>query len=392
MVPSTASPKSFLLICDSYPPVLGGSEIEAQRVCAGLIQRGHHPTVLCAGGAPMPKLSEWTDPMGVPVRIFGHALAGFRRNVAYTSGVAWTMLTRRKQYQFVYFLMQGLHLAVGLPIARLLRKPIVMKVSGSGVITIMERSWLGRFELRCLAKWASRVMVLNPGMAEEATAAGISSQKLLWMPNPVDTDEFAPCDLAQRQRLRRQLQLPADAFNVLFVGRLAPEKELPSLFGALARLGTTAPHVLVTLVGEGPDRQALTELARSLGIESRVRFVGRQTMAEVQNWLKASDAFALVSSLEGLPCSLVEAMSAGLPSVVSDIPANAQLIDPGVQGLLVPLSDEAAIAGALRRLSQDADLCAAMGNAARARALERFSTDKVLARYEDLFDEALALS
>jgi glycosyltransferase involved in cell wall biosynthesis len=390
MGPSTASPKTFLLICDSYPPVLGGSEIEAQRVCAGLIQRGHRPTVLCAGGAPMPKLTEWTDPMGVPVRIIGHAPAGWRRNLAYTLGVAWTMLTRRNQYQFVYFLMQGLHLAVGLPIAHCLRMPILMKVSGSGVIPIMERSWLGRFEVRCLAKWASRVMILNPGMAEEATVAGISPQKLLWMPNPVDTGEFAPCDPTERPRLRQQLHLPADVFNVLFVGRLAPEKELQSLLAAFASLASASPNAMLTLVGDGPDRQTLTELARNLQIDFRVRFVGRQTVAEVQGWLQASDVFALVSSLEGLPCSLVEAMSAGLPSVVSDIPANAQLIDSEIHGLRVALRDEGAIAEALQRLSLDPALRAAMGTAARARVIERFSTDKVLSQYEDLFEETLA--
>ena len=390
MAPSTSSPKSFLLICDSYPPVLGGSEVEAQRVCAGLIQRGHRPTVLCAGGEPMPRLSEWTDPMGVPVRIFGHLPAGRRRNFTYSLGVTWTMLTRRNQYQFVYFLMQGLHLAAGLPVARALRKPILMKVSGSGVIPIMQRSWLGRFELRCLARWASRVMILNPGMAEEAVAAGIPPQKLLWMPNPVDTDEFAPCDSTRRQVLRRQLQIPADAFNILFVGRLAPEKELPSLLAALARLTLSVPNAMLTLVGDGPDRQDLIELAGNLRIDSRVRFVGRQTVDEVRAWLQASDVFALVSSLEGLPVSLVEAMSAGLPSVVSDIPANAQLIYTKVHGLRVALRDEPAIANALQRLWQDPVLRADMGAAARSRVLERFSTDPVLSRYEELFDETLS--
>ena len=184
----------------------------------------------------MPRLSEWTDPMGVPVRIFAHAPAGLRRNLVYALGVAWTMLTRRDQYQFVYFLMQGLHLATGLPVARALHKPILVKVSGSGVIPIMQRSWLGRFELRCLARWASRVMILNPGMAEEAVAAGIPPQKLLWMPNPVDTNEFAPCSQEEKLRVRHRLNLPEDALNVLYVGRLSSEKELPALMAAFAQV------------------------------------------------------------------------------------------------------------------------------------------------------------
>ena len=181
---------SVLVVSHSYPPVLGGSEIEAQRVCSALLRRGHKVTVLCAGGPPMPDVSFWIDPAGVPVRIYGrHRLT---RDYAFALGVARTLLRERRRYQIVYFLMQGLHLAAGLPVARLLGKPVVMKVSGSGITTSMRGSWLGRLELRFLRRWARRVMILNPGMAEEAAAAGLDPDRLLWMPNPVDTDEFAP--------------------------------------------------------------------------------------------------------------------------------------------------------------------------------------------------------
>jgi glycosyltransferase involved in cell wall biosynthesis len=390
LVASAGSPKSFLLVCDTYPPVIGGSEIEAQRVCAALIKRGHRVTVLCAGGPPMPDLSEWVDPMGVPVRIFGRSSAARRRGFGFALGVAWTLLTRRNRYQFIYFLMQGLHLAVGLPVARVLRKPILMKVSGSGVFPLLQRSWIGRFELRCLAKWASRVMVLNPGMAREAAAAGINPEQLLWMPNPVDTEEFAPCDQDQKLRLRSQLKIPADALNILYVGRLAPEKELPSLLDAFARVAATVPNARLTFVGDGPVRQSLMDAAREMQLEPRVRFAGQQTGTEVQAWLQASDVFALTSSLEGFPCSLVEAMSAGLPSVVSDIPANAQLVDSEVHGFRVAVRDEAAIANALQCLLQNEALRREMGAAARSRVTKQYSTDKVLSRYEDLFEETLA--
>ena len=181
---------SVLVVSHSYPPVLGGSEVEAQRVCSALLRRGHTVTVLCSGGPPMPDVSFWTDPAGVPVRIFGrHRLA---RDYAFALGVARTLFRERRRYQIVYLLMQGLHLAAGLPVARLLGKPVVMKVSGSGITTSMRGSWLGRLELRFLRRWARRVMILNPGMAEEAAAAGLDPDRLLWMPNPVDTDEFAP--------------------------------------------------------------------------------------------------------------------------------------------------------------------------------------------------------
>ena len=96
-------------------------------------------------------MARWIDPAGVPVRIFARRSSGRRRDYAFAFGVAWTLFRERRNYQLVYFLMQGVHLAAGLPVARWLGKPIVMKISGSGIATMMRASWLGRLELRWLA-------------------------------------------------------------------------------------------------------------------------------------------------------------------------------------------------------------------------------------------------
>lgn len=381
---------SILLVSHTYPPVLGGSEIEAQRVCSALLRRGHSVTVLCAGGPPMPDLAAWTDPAGVPVRIFGGRHFARLRDYAFAIGVARTLFRERDRYQIVYFLMQGLHLAAGLPVARWLDKPIVMKVSGSGIITAMRQSWLGRLELRYLRKWAKRVMILNRGMAEEAASAGFEPQHLLWMPNPVDTLEFAPCDAERRLQLRERFSIPASAPVVIFVGRLAPEKELQSLIRAFAASLGDQPDAVLLLVGDGPMRDELETLAAELRLGAAVRFVGRKTAEEVCLWLQASDVFALVSSNEGFPCSLLEAMSAGLPSVVSAIPANAQLVEDGIHGFQAELGNEVSIASALKRLLWDGALRARMGAAARGLALASYSVDQVIDRYEALFAEAMA--
>jgi glycosyltransferase involved in cell wall biosynthesis len=373
-----------MLVSYSYPPVLGGSEIEAQRVCAALLRRGYRVTVLCAGLPPMPEGREFTDPGGVPVRVIGRGTASKRLDARFALGVAWNLWTERRNYQLVYFLMQGLHLATGLPVARMLRKPVVMKFSGSSLIDAMRQSLVGRLELRWLRKWARRVMILNSGMVEEATAAGIRKEQLLWMPNPVDTADFAPCRPEERLTLRSRLGIAAEALVVLYVGRLAPEKELGSLLGGFGAAAKEFPDAWLVLVGDGPERGRLEAQAGA-----RVRFTGRVSIPEVCQWLQASDVFALVSSNEGFPCSLTEAMSAGLSSVVSDIPANRQLIEDGVHGLHAELQSESSIAGALGQLLGDAELRARMGAAARRRVVENYSTDQILDRYEALFDEAL---
>lgn len=381
---------SLLLISDSYPPVIGGSEIEAQRVAAAMIKRGHRVQVLCAGGPPMPPVRDWVDPAGVPVRILTRNSRGIRKDITFALETAWALWKERGRYDVVYFLMQGLHLAAGLPVARALGKPIVMKFGGSGVIPLMRRSRAGRVELGWLRKWAARLMVLNDGMVEEAIADGFPRSQITWMPNPVDIDEFRPAQPAETASWRERHGIPLHACVVIYVGRLSREKGLPGLLRGFARAASGAPQAMLVLVGDGAQRAELEALAAQLLLgPERIRFIGRVNVTEVPFWLRSSDLFALTSPSEGFSCALLEAMSAGLASVVSDIPANQQLIDPGVHGLAVPFDDENAISQAFLRLFRDPDLRQRMGQAARQRVVDNYSTLRIVERYETLLNEVM---
>ena len=383
-------PTSMLLICSSYPPVIGGSELEAQRVCAALIQRGHRVTVVCAGGEPMPDLVDWIDPEGVPVRIYAGHWKGTLQNIVFAARVAGMLLWERRNYQIVYFLMQGLHLAAGLPTARLLGKPILMKVGGSGVIPLMAKSVTGRLELHWLRQWAYRIMILNDGMRNEGIQEGFPASQLHWMPNPVNTDVFAPCGDDARRQIRSQFDIPQAAAVVLYVGRLAPEKALPSLIDAFAQTVQQIPDALLVLVGDGPMRVSIEQQVDRLGLSTKVCFAGRVEPANIPSWLQIADVFTLVSFSEGFACSLLEAMSVGLPAVVSDITANRQLVDSGVHGFLTPVGNAEAVASGIVSLLQDSPLRTAMGQAARQRVIANYSTDKIADRYEELLGDALS--
>jgi glycosyltransferase involved in cell wall biosynthesis len=380
---------SLILVCSSYPPVVGGSEVEAQRVCSALIKRGHRVTVATTGGAPMPALRKWTDPAGVPVRLYAARWNGMMKDVVYAISVAWLLIHERRNYQAVYFLMQGLHLAVGLPVARLLGKTILMKVGGSGVLPAMALSPTGRLEIRWLRKWADCVMILNEGMRTEALAARLPADKLLWMPNPVDTEHFSPVPDAQRRQLRAQHGLPPDASVIIYTGRLAPEKSLHVLVEAFATVRHQRPQAYLVLVGDGPMRAALTEQTQRLGCQDNTCFVGTVAPSEIPRWLQMADVFTLVSPSEGFPCALVEAMSAGLASVVSDIPAIRQLVQSEQHGLLAPPGDAAAVSAALIRLLDDQELRTRMGAEARRSVKEQYATERVLERYETLLGETI---
>jgi glycosyltransferase involved in cell wall biosynthesis len=338
----------------------------------------------------MPPLKNWIDPCGVPVRIIGARWPARLRGYVFALGSAWTLFRERKNYEIAYFLMQGVHLVTGLPMARLLGKRIVMKFSCSSLVKQMGESFSGRLELRFLRRWAASILILNPGMVEEAREVGLDLKRIGWMPNPVDTDEFRPCSLEERVRIREQLNLAPDTPVTVFVGRIDTQKELPWLVGAFALVVRDRPDAVLALIGDGPLRAEIGQLVRKLGLENNVIFAGRLDSKGVLRWLQAGDVFTLISAVEGLPCSVLEAMSTGLPSVLSDIPAHTQLVEHEVHGLITELGNQESIALGLLRMLADPELRARLGTAARCRMIEQYSTSQVVTCYETLFQKVMA--
>jgi glycosyltransferase involved in cell wall biosynthesis len=386
----SARPFSYLLICYSYPPVLGGSEIEGQRVSDALQRRGHQVKIVCAGGDPMPPGANWVDPYGLRVRLIGGRWPPRSRGRVFALGVAWTLFKERRNYDIAYFLMHGLHVVTGAPVAHFLGKPIVMKFSGSSLVTQMNDSLAGRLQVRFLKKWAARILILNSGMLAEAKEAGFDPRRVAWIPNPVDTDTFRPASPEERTRLRRELNVSEHAQVIVFAGRMEPGKRLALLVASFAQVLRELPGAKLVLIGEGSLRGETAHLARELGVEKNVVFTGRLDGAGVLRWLQAGDVFALVSEAEGLPLVVIEAMAAGLPPLLSDIPAHSQLVDHGVHGWLTETGNQEAIAQGLIHLLTDRNLRNRLAAAARLRAVEQYSTTKVAECYESLFESVLA--
>ncbi|MFM9437459.1 sugar transferase (PEP-CTERM/EpsH1 system associated) [Janthinobacterium sp. CG_23.3] len=193
---------------------------------------------------------------------------------------------------------------------------------------------------------------------------GMPAQRIQVLRNGVDLERFcAGAGAGGRAALRRQLGLGDADLLVGSVGRLVAVKNHALLLTALAALARR--DWVAVLVGEGPARAALEELARSLGIAGRVRFAGQRD--DVAAWLAAMDVYVLSSTNEGVSNTLLEAMASGLACVASDIGGNPELIADARHGCLFASGDAAALAGHVRRLCDDAGLRRRLGAAARAR-------------------------
>jgi glycosyltransferase involved in cell wall biosynthesis len=153
--------------------------------------------------------------------------------------------------------------------------------------------------------------------------------------------------------------------KIVSVGRLKEPKTFDTLLGALRRLDQSTFRASV--VGDGPDRALLERLA-----PPSVEFIGERT--DVPALLAAADVFVLSSASEGLPMSVLEAMTAGLPVVASAVGGIPELL--GDTGVLVPSRDEGALAAELERLIADRDLRRRLGAAAYERVTSEFSLER----------------
>ena len=158
----------------------------------------------------------------------------------------------------------------------------------------------------------------------------------------------------------------SNATGFISVARLVPQKGLDVLIAALPRLSGAAAEWPVTLVGDGPEREALEQQARDLGVSDRLRCLGFRS--DPERFLAEAAVFVLPSRFEGMPNALLEAMAAGLAVIVTDAsPGPLEVVEPGVSGLVVPSDDPAALAEAMQALVSDPERCRRMGAAARER-------------------------
>jgi glycosyltransferase involved in cell wall biosynthesis len=171
---------------------------------------------------------------------------------------------------------------------------------------------------------------------------------------------------------------------VLFLGRLEAAKGIYDLLDALAGVREAVPDVRLVCAGDG-DRAGVARYAARLGIGDAVRFTGWVGPSGKRALLETAAAFVLASYDESLPMSLVEAMSAGVPPIVSPVGGIPEVVQDGVSGLFVAPGDRSSLARRLKRVLLDRAFAERIGAAARESARLRFSPARALARLEDIY-------
>lgn len=261
-------------------------------------------------------------------------------------------------------------------------KPLVITARGTDVNLIPQHRLP-----RLLIQWASRragaSIGVSAALVERMRQLHVESSRLHLMSNGVDAERFSPVEPA-----RARADLGVDGAPVILcVGNLHEHKGQRLLLEAFARLAPRHPRALLLLVGEGPDRDALQQSARRLGVAERVRLVGTVPNTDLARWYSASDLLVLASSREGWPNVLLEAMACGTPVVASAVGGIPEVVTTAAVGRLVPARTAEAFESAIAAV-----LAARLDRDAVRRYAQAFGWDRTCEQQLALFSRLVAAS
>jgi phosphatidylinositol alpha-1,6-mannosyltransferase len=287
-------------------------------------------------------------------------------------------LHNQRRYDFCFAWSAVPAGGVALALRRLTGLPYLVRVCGPD-IPGFEQRYGGIYPLlkpviKAVWSGASAVVAKCRGEADLIHAVD-PSVAITLVPNGVELSAFPQATLSEAGPLR-----------LLCVARLIERKGQAHAITAVRRLADQGIAATLDLIGTGDAQHTYEALARELGVEAQIRFVGYVPREQIAERYAAADVFVLPSFNEGMSVATLEAMAAGLPTVVTRTGGTAELVVDGTTGLTFGWSDIDTLTAHLRRLAEDREQARRMGTAARIHAAG-FSWDAAAQRYLELFDE-----
>ncbi|UCF05928.1 MAG: glycosyltransferase [bacterium] len=375
MSPSRDNPTVFLL---ASTLVTGGAEKVVRALALGLPRHGFDTHVLCLHGvgAEGAELSR----LGATVH------SGFSRNrFDPTSLFRLSRFMRGGNSAILFTLDHHDAIFLGALASRLAGiRHRILSVHSTG---LWAKGGTFSFSDRLVLPLYDRVVALAALHGDYLSKKErIRTDRIVVIHNGIDTGHFRPVSSAvQRRSLREACGIPAESFVVVIVAALRPEKNHEMLLRAAARMKQQGSGALFLIVGEGKEAGKLQSLVNMLQVRNAVRFMGLRK--DIPDILALSDASVLCSYpvVETFPLSVLEAMACGIPVVATAVGSIPEMVTDGVEGMLVPPGDVAALSEALGSLESDPERRARMGEAGRKRVEENFTEERMVRRYAELF-------
>ena len=272
---------------------------------------------------------------------------------------------------------------LGAAVSRLTGVPLIATVHGKNYYPEKHRRCL---LYRWVAATAASVVTVSEDLKSFfCRATGVAASRVTMVPNGIDTDAWSP--VVPDAVLRADCGIPVDAMVAGAIGNLYPVKRHIDLVRALPLMKAACPNIHVVILGRGDQKAILEREADSLGVADRLHLPGFQE--DARRWLNIMDCFVMPSESEGMPLSLLEAMSAQLPVVVTAVGGIPEVVMHEESGWLVPAHHPDILAKTLIHVLTNPSQARVVAKRARARIESRFSADAMGHAYGVLYRQGL---
>ncbi len=377
-----AEKRRLLLINYEFPPLGGGAGTATLNIARELAALGADVTVLTSAftGLPRRERLHGYEVVRIPtLRRRKDRCSVFEMLVFIASATIFCLPIARRSGATATIAFFSIPCGpIAYLLKRLLKMPYIVSLRGGDVPGYLGQELALYHRLtapltRLVWRQADHV-VANSGGLQDLAARAMPDVDIEVIPNGVDLDTFIPGDGTARTPL-----------TLLFVGRLHMQKGLDTLLRAFAEVpANLRAGCRLILVGDGPERHPLQELANHLDLSHLIEFRGWVDRDKIAGVYASADIFVFPSRDEGMPNAVLEAMAAGLPIIGTRISGSEELVIEGENGLLVGVDDVGALAAALTRVIGDGDLQRQMGQASRRRIESRYSWRTTAAAYFDM--------
>ena len=374
---------------------MGGPALHVSYLSAGLRNRGYE-TTLVAGSVSRGEqsMAYVAEELGVPVVTIPHLHREISplRDLLATARLARIMRSERPTILHTHTAKAGAVGRMAALLAGRARPPIIVHTFHGHVLRgYFGRFWTGVFRLleRMLARITDALVAVSPEVRDELVALGVApASKFRVIRLGIALDTRIQADEAARAETRRVMGIPDGRFVVGWIGRMTGVKRTDVLLHGFRTLREDGIDAVLCMVGDGPDRESVEQLADELGIVRDCLFTGYQE--DVGPFFAAFDVFVLTSGNEGTPVTAIEALAAGCPVVATRVGGVPDVVTDGEDGFLVSPAAVDELAGRLADLARDPDLRARMGASGRARMRTRYAVDRLIDDTDRLYRELLA--
>jgi glycosyltransferase involved in cell wall biosynthesis len=374
---------------------MGGPALHVAYLASGLRERGYETTLLAGEvGRGEQSMAYVADQLGVEVTTIPHLHREISpiHDLLATFRVARIMREQRPHILHTHTAKAGAIGRLAALLAGRARPPIVVHTFHGHVL----RGYFGplrarvfRWLERLLAPVADALIAVSPEVRDDLVALGVApASKFTIVRLGIRLEERIGADRVARDETRRALGVVDDRFVVGWIGRMTGVKRVDDLLRAFKILRERRIDACLCMVGDGPDRERVEQLASELGVVRNCLFLGYRE--DVGQFFSAFDAFVLPSGNEGTPVTAIEALAGGCPVVATRVGGVPDVVRDGEDGFLVEPGALVQLADRLELLATDPVLQARMGAAGRERVLSRYSVERLIDDVDRLYRELLA--